>query len=315
MKLPLFAFETGRSFGEHLRGQRVLVACSGGVDSVALADVLARLAPRFGFSIAIAHIHHGPGEQPQSQSRDRARDFVRGLARAQNFEFFERKSLAVLKGEEALRDFRKLSIDEIVEQNGFTKVALGHHADDLLETRLIRLVRGTGPRGLIAMKASTARVLRPFLTTSREHILNYARAQKLAWIEDPSNDDRNFLRNWMRHEWLPILEKNRPGSRAALARSLDLLCEAVPLVTKSSPIQSRSDFHKFPPPKKRATIAAIAIERGARNFGSAKIIEVLKRLDRLEVSRQKRANFVVGGVEWNVTHDTISAKADAGPRS
>lgn len=319
VKLPRFAFEIGRSFGARLRGHRVLVACSGGVDSVALVDVLAKLAPRFGFTLALAHVHHGPAVRPAA--RDGAREFVRELAREHGLEFFERESGEVLRSEEQLRDFRKRALDEMIEESGATVVALGHHADDLLETRVMRLVRGTGPTGLRAMRASTKTLVRPFLSRTRDEILAYAREQTLTWIDDPSNDDRAYFRNWLRQEWLPALEQKRPGSRAALARSLDLLCEAVPRVAKASPRQNRHEFHELPPPKKRALIAAIASGHGVRDFGASKIIEVLKRLDRLEVSRQRRASFKVGGLEWNVTSDEIvaqtalQARTDAGPRS
>lgn len=311
MKLPQFVFEIGRDFGPSLRGQRVLVACSGGVDSVALLDAMSKLAARFDFEIAIAHIHHGPG----SSARDLARDFVCKLAQSYNLKFYERASLKVLKSEESLRDFRKQALEDMMVENGFSKVALGHHADDLLETRLMRLIRGTGPRGLLAMRPMTKRLVRPFLNRTREQILNYAVEQKLAWLEDPSNEDRCFFRNWIRQEWLPMLDKKRVGSRVALGRSLDLLCEAVPNVTKPSPNQNRSEFHKLASATKRAVISAIATERGARDFGTSKIIEVLKRLERLEASRQKHAKFVVGGVEWSLTPDRITAVADAGPRS
>jgi tRNA(Ile)-lysidine synthase len=330
VKLPRFTFEIGRSFGVRLRGHRVLVACSGGVDSVTLVDVLAKLAPRFGFTLALAHVHHGPAVRTEDRghgatygartgakaagARDGAREFVRGLARERGLEFFERESGEVLRSEERLREFRRKALDEMVEESEATVVALGHHADDLLETRVMRLIRGTGPTGLKAMRASTKKLVRPFLSRTRDEIAAYAREQKLTWIDDPSNEDRAYFRNWLRHEWLPLLEQKRPGSRAALARSLDLLCEAIPRVANASPRQSRREFHELSPPKKRAIIAAIASGHGVRDFGASKIIEVLKRLDRLEVSRRRRANFKVGGLEWSVTSDEIVAQT-AGARS
>lgn len=303
----MFVFKVGRGFGAFRAGLRILVACSGGVDSVTLVDTLARLSRRHGFSIALAHVHHGG----DSESRRQARDFVERLAGGLGLDYFERRADVGLKSEEALRDFRQRALTEMKLESASDVIALGHHADDLLETRLMRLIRGTGAQGLGAMRAKTKTVIRPLLDFSRLEILTYAREQKLEWIEDSSNAESEYFRNWMRNEWLPSLEEKRPGSRVALARSLDLLCEVVPVFPQTSPVQSRSNFHALSSPKKRALIAAMARDLGARDFGGSKIIEVLKRLDRLEVSRQKRAQFSVGGLDWSVTRDEITA----GPRS
>jgi tRNA(Ile)-lysidine synthase len=319
-KLPPFAFKIARSFGERLRGQKLLLACSGGLDSVVLLDVLSKLAPRFSLALSIAHIHHGPAATPDDEAlsfRERARDFVLELAATYQMEFFTRESPDVLKSEEALRRFRLETLNDFVRQGRFDRVALAHHADDLFETRLMRLIRGTGPRGLIAMSEMNERAVRPFLRSSRSEISAYAEQNELRWIEDPSNAQTNYFRNWLRREWLPALEEKRRGSVASFARSLDLLSEdvsrAATATAVTAPRFARREFHALGANDKRALLSAVAFSQGARDFGQAKIIEVLKRLDRLEVSRQRQATFVVGGVKWLVTPLEIEASVHRGP--
>jgi tRNA(Ile)-lysidine synthase len=316
-KLPALAFEIFRDLGPRLTGQRLLIACSGGLDSVVLLDVLAKLAPRLGLELAVAHIHHGNSvDRGLSQARNRARDFVSNLAKAYQLPFYSREagSDLALVSEQDLRTFRLHSLDEIVgagDLQEFDRVALAHHADDLLETRLIRLIRGTGPQGLASMKMLSEKSVRPFLNLSRKELQVYAEQNKVQWLEDPSNADVRYFRNWIRAEWIPLLEEKRPGSMVALARSLDLLSKAVSPLKPPSKIEQkrfdRKDFHLLSQPEKGTRLAGLVLSFRAADFGQSKIIEVLKRLDRLEVSRQRHANFVVGGIEWRVTPLEIEA--------
>ena len=119
------------------------------------------------------------------------------------------------RSEAALREQRYAVLDALPVD----RVALAHHEQDLAETVLIRLLRGTGSVGLAAMRPRRGKYVRPMLGVSREAIVAYARAMGLTWVEDPTNEERIALRNRIRHELTPLLEQIRPGAIRALARS------------------------------------------------------------------------------------------------
>ncbi|MCX7674472.1 MAG: tRNA lysidine(34) synthetase TilS [Bdellovibrionaceae bacterium] len=219
-----------------LHGAHMIVLVSGGKDSVALWQVLRALQLAFRWSLYLAHVHHG-GNQSYRQE---ARDFCAQLALEAQVPFLEATSPRELRAEGEMREFRNAVAQKwyfeiqtrlkqvLLTQASFvapvvtTSVWLvtAHHADDLLETRLMRLIRGTGGVGLRAMSALSHPRFRPFLNVSRGEIEAYLESRSLAYVEDPSNSNLHYLRNWIRHEWLARLERKRPGAKAALARSL-----------------------------------------------------------------------------------------------
>jgi tRNA(Ile)-lysidine synthase len=325
-KLPALAFAIFRDFGDRLRGQKILIACSGGLDSVTLVDVLVKLAPRLQLNLAIAHIHHGRSNSPEvTHARSAARDATRRLAKLRGLPFYSREAAfdLTLSSEADLRKFRRQALDEILsgERLPFDRVALAHHVDDLFETRLMRLIRGTGAPGLRAMSAFDEKTVRPFLAHRRSEILAFAKQNDLQWLEDPSNKDDVFFRNWIRNNWLPLLEKKRPGAARAFARSLDLLTESIfvsPAETRFENSRGdrlvRRDFHQLSGEEKREQLASLSRIHGLRDFGKSKIIEVLKRLDCLELKCQREAVFQVGGLIWKLTpYEIETSRVPASP--
>ena len=208
--------------------QQIVIAVSGGLDSMVLAHLFFKLSKLLKIEIAVAHIHHGTAETKQSQIfRDKAFEFVKAWVESSGVSFLTNGSLLnskiILKSEAELRDFRHSYLEQLRRE--FSKsafLALAQHRDDLLETRLIRLIRGTGAEGFGSMVLLKEHILRPLLGFSRSEIMDYARAEKIQWLEDPSNKSVDPLRNWMRQEWLPQLEEKRPGGSAAMGRSFEL---------------------------------------------------------------------------------------------
>ena len=203
-------------------GDRVAIGLSGGSDSVALAWILRTLAPDFGASLAgLIHINHtlrgAESEADETFCRAladrlgvaievRRRD-VGGLARER------RVSLEV-----AARDARYACFDECAGSLGATLVATGHTEDDQAETVLLRLLRGTGARGISGIRIRRGRFVRPLLETARIELQHYLRGLGETWREDASNADRTIIRNRIRHELVPVLSDIAPGGVKALAR-------------------------------------------------------------------------------------------------
>ena len=189
----------------------VLVALSGGLDSVVLLHVLRfRVGAQ---ELAAAHYDHGmrPGS-----ARDA--EWVRGLCRAWEVSLHEGRSAAALRGENAARTARYAFLRRVRQQTGARRVFTAHHLGDQIETVLFRMVRGSGLSGLRGIPAARGALRRPFLQFSREELLTYARGAGLIWREDPTNESLEYARNILRHEVIPSLERVSPGAALSVAR-------------------------------------------------------------------------------------------------
>ena len=209
-----------------LRGKRVLVAASGGADSTALALALQDL----GCEIALAHVHHGiRGKAADADAR-----FVAALAKKLGAPFclgkFDVPAEAKHRGESlemAARRVRRDFLAATAKRLNIRFIATGHTADDQAETVLMRIARGTSITGLAGIpyvsRQGGAAFVRPLRDATRAQIVAFLKARKQPWREDRSNADDFALRNRVRHEILPLLEKRlNPGVRQALLRLADI---------------------------------------------------------------------------------------------
>ncbi|MGA7826815.1 MAG: tRNA lysidine(34) synthetase TilS [Geobacteraceae bacterium] len=208
------------------QGDRVVVAVSGGADSVALLDILASLTD-LRLSLVVAHLNHGL----RGTASDGDATFVADLALRYHLpcelqkldvkEFGRQRKLSL---EEAGRVARYAWFDAVAKSRSARLIALGHHADDQAETFLLRLLRGAGTTGLSSMRQlSSGRYVRPLLPLTRDEIHAYLERRGLLFRHDSSNDETLFLRNRIRHECLPYLRTFNP----AITERLNTTAEAL----------------------------------------------------------------------------------------
>jgi len=215
-----------------LKGGRVVVGLSGGVDSVAMLHALVRIARPMGVRASAVHVHHGLSPHADEWAR-----FCAAVCRDLEVELTEvrvhvdRRSKLGIEG--AARELRYA----VFTQQRADAVALAHHADDQAETLLIQLLRGAGVRGLSAMPmlrkldpVTGSRLLRPWLGLTRAEIRTYANSAGLAWVEDESNSDEAFDRGFLRARILPALVARYPGLRETLGRAAQNLGDAAQLL-------------------------------------------------------------------------------------
>lgn len=219
--------ETIASRGLWRAGDRVVVAVSGGLDSVVLLDLLLETRGWHGGALAVATVDHGTRADSAADA-----DFVADLAAAHGIELHR---TAAQLGEGASEDRCRRARYAFLESLEADAIALAHHRDDQAETVLVQLLRGTGTRGLAGMGWRRGRIVRPLLDVPRSALQAWASHRGLAWREDPGNTTPSYLRNRVRHEVIPLLEALRPGATEALARSAraaaadaDLIAALVP---------------------------------------------------------------------------------------
>jgi tRNA(Ile)-lysidine synthase len=219
VRLDLKVKETIRKYRMLSPGDGVLVAVSGGPDSVALLRVLWQLKDEINLRLEVAHLQHGiRGEEAREDARFVA-DMADGLALPFHLKELELSKIKAERGkgnlEEMAREARRDYFAAVAEERGIRKVALGHTRDDQAETFLMRLLRGGGRKGLSGMNPVTSLkevegspvLIRPLIESSRSEIENYLAAEKLEYRTDRTNRDAALLRNWVRLDLLPRLKE------------------------------------------------------------------------------------------------------------
>lgn len=208
-------------------GDRVLAACSGGPDSLALVHVLAALAGEYGYTLAVAHVNHGMrGAEAEADAA-----FVGEFCAVRGLPLFQTKvdmaGFAAANGlnkQEAGRLLRYRYLRQVARDLGGALVATGHHRGDQAETVLLNLLRGAGGAGLAGMKPAEGGVIRPLLAVGRAEIEAYCRQNGLEPRLDRSNLKTDYRRNFVRLELLPLLEREiNPGVADTLCRLAEIV--------------------------------------------------------------------------------------------
>ncbi len=210
-----------------LPGLRMCVGLSGGIDSIVLLDVLAVLARRYGWRLSAIHVNHQLSTNaPTWAAFCRRACRARGVPlRVVKVEVARGNSTEAAAREARYAAYRACRADVI---------ALAHNQDDQVETLLLRLLRGAGVKGLAGMPHTrmegALRVVRPLLDAPRHEIERYAVGRGLQWVEDESNSDTHYLRNFLRADVLPRIAARVPGYRGTLTRAAGHLAEAAVLL-------------------------------------------------------------------------------------
>lgn len=208
-------------------GDHMVVGVSGGADSMAMLNVLARLAPDFGVTMIVAHVDHGlrPEASETEETLVRQASLTLGLdchvSHLDVLDYVKNNGLSI---EEAARDLRYNFFEELAEHTGANKIAVAHTADDQAEEILLRLIRGTGRKGLSGMTIlRDGRVVRPLLETVKKRILSYLNDKGIDFAIDASNTDRRYLRNRVRLDLLPYLADFNPAISQTLRQTASIL--------------------------------------------------------------------------------------------
>ena len=275
-------------------GERVIVALSGGADSVGLTWLLNEIAPAASWQlVGLVHVHHGL----RGDDADRDETFCRDLAHRTGLPIEVARVDVAARArakrqsiEAAARDERYAAFASAAERIGATAVATAHTQDDQAETVLLRLFRGAGIRGLSAIRPRRDLYARPLLDVSRREVRGYLEERGEPFREDASNLDQRIARNRLRLHLLPLIVADWPGAVRALARFAELAAdderflagmaaEVAPAVTFSRPAGVELDVRglsELPPALARRVLREVLERTGGRV--SLADIEAIRRL-------------------------------------
>jgi len=242
-----------------------VVAVSGGVDSIALLDVLHNSS---GVKLIVAHFDHGIRDDSAAD-----RHFVEQLARQYGLPFtFDEGRLGAGASEDVARRARYAFLRRVKDVSGAKAIVTAHHEDDVFETAILNLLRGTGRKGLSSLQ-STDELYRPLLKTPKANLIAYARSRNLAWREDSTNKNTDYLRNYIRHNILSKFDDESRGRLRELIRKAKdtnieidgMLAEQLHL-QPSYEVLDRHWFIMLPHAVAKEIIAAWLRSRGISDF-------------------------------------------------
>lgn len=282
-------------------GDHLVVAVSGGPDSMALLHALVRLRSSLGLHLTVAHLDHGTRGGASAADAEFVRQAAAGLGIPVVIERRDvpgERAKIGMSFQEAARTLRLRFLESVRERVSADKVALAHTVDDQAETVLINLLRGGGPRGLGGMRPVRGNLIRPLLDCTREEAVNFLQEEGIEYRQDETNRDPRYLRNRIRLELIPQLEQEyNPQARQALHQTARILQWEEDHLNRETedwferlgrvePLSRHVVLEctalKALPPALQARLVRLALERGCgtlRRFTFGHILNVLELLE------------------------------------
>lgn len=269
---------------------KFILAVSGGLDSMVMLDIFLKIRPNA--KLKVAHYHHGEcADERTLKFRDDSLALVKHkifVSNNANLNFVYEKSNVELKSELQMREARWNFFKRQRDLDGDV-ILTAHHLDDRLETFLIKMIRGTAIDGFDSFSVYQNFIFRPLLNFSKVEIKQYAIENQIQWIEDPTNDESDYLRNWLRNSWLPDLDKKSKGGSQNLAKSLIKIGQAIndidsfelqlDLLAGSLAMQ-RTWYMSLSKADQLRAIAIYLKKHQLYNFTAGQLAEIRKRLDK-----------------------------------
>lgn len=256
-------------------GQTVVVGYSGGLDSTVLLHAAKRASVESGLGLSALHIHHG-----LSPNADAWASRCREVCLAMDVRLAVAEVMVPERSGEGIEAAARRVRHKALEAHSADWILLAHHADDQAETILHNLLRGAGVRGASAMPESRGRVLRPFLSVGRKLIEEYGYIQGLTWIEDESNSDTRYTRNFLRLEILPAIASRFPGAGEQLAAAALRFGEASDLLDELALIDLQGNSVGFP--------QRLALFRGLSDARARNLLRALLTWQKVQPPDERR---------------------------
>lgn len=292
--------------GKRVRpGQHLALALSGGLDSVVLLDILASLRGQLQFRLSAIHVNH--------QLSPHAGDWATFCAaRCLDYEVpLEIANVTIPRTSDSLEAAARAARHAALARSNADFIVLAHHLDDQVETLLLQLLRGSGVAGASAMAEENRRLLRPLLELPRDALECHARRNDLPWVDDESNLDTRFDRNYLRHRLLPVIEERFPAYRDTLYRASRNFAESTNLQEELALLDGadairdqKLSIHALahlPPPRARNLLRHFLKQHGFAAPSAIRLHEMQHQL--LHAKRDARVRIPLGTSELQRFHD------------
>ena len=217
-------------------GDRVLVGLSGGADSVCLLVLLNELKSKYKFALSAIHINHGLRDEAMCDAAY-SEELCSKLDIPYYYEQIDVKGYVAtehVSTEEAGRILRYRAFEDCMKAHDYNVLATAHHANDLAETMLLFLARGTGIKGLTPIRYKNGNIIRPLLSVTKYEITEFLNAEGIAYCEDATNNDNDYTRNYIRNEILPRLEYVNDRSVAHMVKTAEIVAEAYDVLNEET---------------------------------------------------------------------------------
>ena len=298
---------------------KLLLAVSGGIDSV----VLCELCKQAGYEFGIAHCNF----QLRGEDSERDEKFVGGLAAKYNVDFhtikFDTKDIAKERRmftQETARELRYGWFEKIRVENGYQFILTAHHADDNIETVLLNFFRGTGIRGLKGIEPKHGHIVRPLLFARRKDLENFLKENNLTFVQDYTNQHDDYTRNYFRNQLIPLIEKSFPGANENMIANISrfreveqLYQQAVAVHKKKLVEQKANEIHlpvlKFKKtPSLRSVLYEIIKEYG---FTAHQLPDIMNLLDSESGKYvQSSSHRIIKNRQWLIIAPNETNKGD-----
>lgn len=272
-------------------GDKAIVACSGGPDSICLLYLLNRLASEMDIKLIVAHYNH----KLRGGEADKDEGFVKKTAIQLGLPFISLSADLNIKGEEQARELRYKFLEKVRGEKSADLIAVAHNIDDLSETMILNIIRGTGIRGLYSLRPKRGKIVRPLLFAEKKEITSYLKENNIPYRIDKSNKELVYTRNIIRHKILPEIEKINPSYQRSFARlsstsastdefirqySLEIL-ENLANNENGKIIFSQKQFTSLSPAVKAEIIRAIAEDYHLiKDLSETEVLEVVSLIEK-----------------------------------
>jgi tRNA(Ile)-lysidine synthase len=298
------------------QGDHLIVALSGGIDSIVLLDMLNSLSKSMQFTLSAVHIDHGISQNARQWCKFCC-NLCRNLHIPITITHLKIKKEPGISLEATARYARYQVFNHLLADY----VVLGQHQDDQAETLLLQLLRGAGTRGLAAMPVArkqeshkAPQILRPMLDVSRSSIQQYAKKKKLNWINDESNENITFDRNFLRHQIFPLLEKRYPNYQKTFLRTSRHLAEASHLLDELAELDNKKCMvsgklqieclRKLSRPRARNLLRYTLSQQGISPPSTKKMADILQQF--LTSGTDTKLHIPFGNIEFRCYKGTVN---------
>lgn len=297
------------------KNNKIVLAISGGPDSVCLFHIFLALQKKYALKLIIAHINYGlRGKDSQKDE-----DFVRRLAEKAGIELFVLKPVikAASNLENTLREIRYTFFEKIRKENNFDLIATGHNADDQVETFFLHLLRGAGMTGLSAMRHKNKKIIRPLLGTWRKEIQEYLGKNDFSYKTDKTNFESIFTRNKIRNKLIPLIEKEiNPNIKKTISEAIQSISDDYSFLDqfskeayqRNSHLSVKKILENHPAIQKRILLEAMREKTTTTDNVTSAILREITKI--LVSTKNKRQVVIFKGLKVERKGDRITIEKD-----